>query len=812
MLQDLRYGLRMLRKNLAFTVIAVLSLGIGIGATTTVFSVVNAFLFRPLPVKDPDRLVSVHKPSSTNVGIHTISYPDYLDYLERNEHFSEILAWSEAAVSLSTGDQPEAAYGMVVSGNYFNTLGVQPALGRVFGPDEDRVRGGHPVAVISFGLWQSHFGSDPAAIGQTIKLNGHSFTVIGVAPKGFTSTYTVFSPAVYVPLMMQGQVRSDPEIFGKRMSKYLKLSGRLGPGVSREQAEAALSAIDRQLEIEHPKRGQTSLQPNRGLELAPVGAFPPEERLMILGAAALFIAIVGFVLLIASANVAGMLLARATTRQREIAVRIALGATRARLIRQLMTESGLLFLISAIAGIGLTIWLTGLISTISLPIAVPVALDANVDWRVLGFTLLLALTVGLVFGLGPAVSASRSDLLSAMKDAPALLGVKRSRLRNVFVVGQIALALVLLIGAGLFARALQFAETLYPGRDPESILIAGLDPSKQGYSVARGREFYEQLTQRLTALPGVESMSLARTLPIGGSGGNTGIEIKDAPNEGVLKAESNRIAPRYFETLGMRMLSGRDFSAADRQNTLPVLIINEAMARRFWPGENALGKEVKAGGGKWAQVVGIVEDGTSEMSGEAPAPYVYSPFFQSDSNNTNTIILIRHRGATAETVAAVRREVQTLDPNLALELAMSLSEAVQLSVLPWRVVGIVARVFGFIGLALASMGIYGLVSYVANQRTHEIGVRVALGAQNRDIFRLVVGHGLKLGVLGVTIGLALSFALTRLVASFLFGISASDPLTYVTVSVVLMTVALGASLGPARRATGTDPLVALRHE
>ena len=279
-----------------------------------------------------------------------------------------------------------------------------------------------------------------------------------------------------------------------------------------------------------------------------------------------------------------------------------------------------------------------------------------------------------------------------------------------------------------------------------------------------------------------------------------------------LKAEANRIAPRYFETLGMRMLSGRDFSIADRQNTLPVLIINEAMARRFWPGENALGKEVKAGGGKWAQIVGIVEDGTSEMSGEAPAPYVYSPYFQGESYNSTMTVLLRHRGDTAEVVAAVRREVQTLDPNLPLEYAMSLSEAVRLSVLPWRVVGIVARVFGLIGLALASMGIYGLVSYVANQRTHEIGVRVALGAQNRDILRLVVGHGLKLGVFGVTIGLALSLALTRLVASFLFGISASDPLTYISVTLLLVLVAVGASFGPARRATRTDPMVALRHE
>ena len=830
--QDLRFGARMLLQQPGFTAVAVLSLALGIGATTTVFSLMNAVLLRPLPVKDPDTLVNVNK----GTDMQTISYPDYLDYRSRNEVFTDLLAWSEAPLSLNLNGQAEQAYGMVVSGNYFSTLGVQPALGRFFNAEEDRTPGAHPVAVLSFALWQSRFGGDPAVIGQSVKLNGHPFTIIGVAPKGFTSTYNVFAPSLYAPLMMQAQVLSKPNIFGERMSKYLKLTGRLRPGVTRAQAQAALSLLDRQLEETHTQRGETSQRQRLGVELVPVGSFPWEIRLALLGGAGLLLTIVGFVLLIACANVAGMLLARATVRQHEIAVRLALGATRWRLIRQLLTESSLLFLVAGAFGAGLALWLTRLLSTITLPIDLPFALDAKVDWRVLGFTLLLALLTGIIFGLAPATEAARADLQTALKDAPLARGVKRSRLRQAFVVGQIALSLVLLIGAGLFARALQYAQTIYPGRQPETVLTAAMDPRNQGYSVARAREFYQQLTERVAALPGVEAVSLARELQIGDGYSTTSLAVKDAPQEGNLKVEANTIAPHYFQTLGIWLLSGRDFTLADREGAPRVVIINKAMARRFWPGESALGKQVQVGGqgwggaaiilddtsqrGKqaqamgegWAEVIGVVEDGKHRIAGQAAPPFVYSPFLQSQSYNLGMTLLLRYRGDAANLPAAVRREAQALDPNLPVQAAMTLSEAVRLVTLPWRVAGMLANVFGLIGLALAALGIYGLISYTVNQRTREIGVRVALGAQRRDIFKLVIGHGLRLALLGVVVGLALSFGLTRALADLLFGVSASDPATYLGISLLLVLVALVASFIPARRAIMTEPLAALRHE
>ncbi|MGH9851015.1 MAG: ADOP family duplicated permease, partial [Blastocatellia bacterium] len=797
MWQDLRYGARALWNSRGFTVVAALSLALGIGATTTVFSLMNAVLLRPLPVKDADTLVSVNKDND----MHTISYPDYLDYRSRNEVFSELLVWSQTPLSLNLGDQAEQAYGMVVSGNYFSMLGAQPALGRFFSAEEDRTPGAHPVVVISFALWQSRFGANPSVIGQSVKLNGQPFTIIGVAPKGFTSTYNVFAPALYAPLMMQAQVKSQPDIFGERMSKYLKLTGRLKPGVTREQAQAALSLLDRQLEEAYPQQGRTSHRANLGLELVPVGSFPGEIRLALLGGASLLLAIAGFVLLIACANVAGMLLARATVRQREIAVRLALGATRWRLIRQLLTESSLLFCVAGALGVGLTVWLTRLLSTRPIPIAVPFAIEAKVDWRVLIFTLLLALLTGIIFGLAPAMEAARTDLHTTLKDVPSSRGVRRSRLRHAFVVGQIALSLVLLIGAGLFTRALQYGQTVYPGRDPETVLKVELDPRQQGYSVARAREFYQQLTERVATLPGVEAVSLARALQIGPGYGTTSLAVKDAPHEGNLRAEFNIVMPRYFQTLGITLLSGRDFTLADREGAPRVVIINEALQRRFWPGANALGKQVSAGEGGWAEVVGVVENGKSRLSGQTPRPLVYWPFLQSGSDNLDMNLLLRHHGDTGNLLSAVRREVQTLDPNLPAQSPMTLSEAVRLATLPWRVVGVLANVFGLIGLALAALGVYGLVSYTVNQRTHEIGVRVALGAQRRDIFKLVIGHGLKLALLGVAVGLALSFGLTRALAALLFGVSASDPVTYLGVSSLLALVALAASFIPARAAT-----------
>ena len=812
-LQDVRYGMRMLWKNPAFTLVAVFSLAIGVGATTTVFSVVNAVLFRPLPVKDVTELVSVHKPDPNRSQIHVISYPDYLDYRERNEVFSDLLVWTEASLSLNTHDQPEAAFGMLVSGNYFSLLGVQPALGRFFSEEEDRVPGAHPVTVISFSLWQKRFHGDTSVLGRTIKLNGHHFTIVGVAPKDFTSNYNVFAPALYVPLMMQAQILSDPGRFGSRMSKYLKMTGRLRSGVSLEQAQTALSNIDRQLEEAYAEQGETSLVADSGLELVPLGSFPPEDRLLFIGAAGLLMAIVGSVLLIACANIAGVLLARATSRQREIAVRLALGATRLRLIRQLLTESGLLFLFAAVAGVAVTVWLTGLITKITLPDSLPFALDVPVDWRVLSFTLMLSLATAFVFGLVPALAASRAEFIPALKDAPLMLGVKRSRLRNAFVIGQIALSMVLLVGAGLFTRATQYAQTVHPGNNPDTVLTANIDLEEHGFTELRSRTFFQQLIDRIAALPGVEHASLVQGLHVGEGYSTTNLIVRGVADEQKLVSEYNAVAPDYFRTMGIGILAGRDFTPADREGATRVVIVEEATARRFWPDANPIGKQVKVRSGtEWAEVVGVVENGRHRIFGEARPSFVYEPYLQRKGDSLRMTLVVRHNGDTAKTLSAVRSEVRNLDPDVPLQFAMSLSEAVRLATLPLRIAGTVATVFGVIGLALAALGIYGLVSYAVNQRRHELGVRVALGAGNRDIFKLVIGQGVMLGLVGVGIGVAVSLVLTPLLRDLLFGVSSSDPLTYLIISLLLVTVSLVASVSPARKATRTDPLLALRHE
>ena len=811
MLEDIRYGARMLVKHPGFTLVAALSLAIGIGATTTVFSLLNAMLLRPLPVRDAASLVSVNKPGPDGSTIHTLSHPDYLDLRARTD-IGEIVAWTEAAASLELNGQVEQVYGMLASGNYFPVLGVRPALGRLFTPDEDQVPGEHPVAVLSFAFWQSRYGSDSSLIGKSVDLNGQPFTVIGIAPKGFTSTYSAFAPAFYAPLMMQAQLLARPGISLSRGHSNLKLTARLKPGVTRDQAQAAFSLFDRQLEAAYPETGQTSKRVNLGLEVAPVGAYPSNILVGLLGVAALMLAIVGSVLLIACANVAGMLLARATVRRREVAVRLAVGATRGRLIRQLLTESTLLFLVAATLGMLLTLWLTRLVATIPVPVAIPFALDTQVDWRVLGFTLVLALGTGIVFGLAPALEASRTDLQSALKDVASAGGGRRSRMRQAFVVGQVSLSLVLLVGAGLFARALRYGQTVYPGHNPETVLTATLNPEPLGYTAPQASVLYQRLTENLEALPGVEAASMARGVHIGMGWANTSLAVEDAPELGSMQTETNVVAPRYFETLGVRLVSGRDFTSTDREGTPRVVIINEAMARRFWPNASPLGKRVRFGEDQWADVIGVVEDGRHRIAGQAPPPFVYRAYLQSSRESSDMTLVLRFRGDKAGVLADLRRETKALDARLPLQSPMTLAAAVEMVTLPWQVAGSIAQGFGILGLALAALGIYGLVAYTVSQRTREIGVRVALGAGPDDIRRLVVGHGVRLAVFGLAIGLTISFAVTRALAAFLFGISASDPLTYIGTAAVLATVAVAASYIPARNAGRTDPLVALRQD
>jgi putative ABC transport system permease protein len=610
---------------------------------------------------------------------------------------------------------------------------------------------------------------------------------------------------------MQEQLRAEPGISTHRGSSNLKVTARLRPGVTRQEAEAALNVVHRQLEASYPQVEGSGRKPRPRVELAPVGAYPSKMLVGLLGVAALLIGIVGSVLLIACANVAGMLLARATVRHREMAVRLAVGASRGRLIRQLLTESSLLFLTAGTFGVLLAIWLTQLIAAIPVPVAIPFALEVQVDWRVLGFTLVLALATGIVFGLAPALQASRTDLQSALKDSTSALGLKRSRVRQAFVVGQMTLSLVLLIGAGLFTRALTYGQSVYPGREPETVMTATLDPRVLGYTVPQARELYRQLTDNIAALPGVAGVSGTRELSIGGGFARTGVFVEDAPGLGSVATETSTIAPRYFETLDVRLVAGRDFTAADREGAPTVVIINEAMARRYWPDASPVGKRVRFDENEWAEIVGVAEDGRYRVAGQSPAPFIYYPLLQSGSDHSVTL-LVRFRGDKASLLADVRRKTRELDPRLPLLLPMTLAAAVETATLPWRIAGALARGFGLLGLALAALGIYGLVSYTVSQRTREIGVRVALGAAPGNIRNLVVGHGLKLAVIGVGIGLVLSLGVTRLLAAFLFGISASDPVTYLGTALLLAAMAIAASYFPARKATRTDPMVALRQD
>jgi predicted permease len=822
LVQDVRYALRTLAKSPAFALVAVLSLALGIGANTAIFSVVNALLLRPLPLAASQQLVSVQKVTSEGRGqTFSVSYPDYQFYRDHNEVFTGLLCWGEATMSLTAGGDAEQSFGMIVSGNYFDVLGVRPAQGRFFAPDEDATPEARPVAVLSYGTWQRLFGGDPAAVGKTVALNGHQFTIVGVAPQQFVSTVPLYAPDVWVPLMMQPQVVPGSDMLHARNAEWLHMEGRLRAGVTAAQAQTQLSMLALQVQAAHPEDkilpgGEERHAEFLGVQLAPVGALPADMRDSLVGFIGLLFAIVGLVLLIACANLSSLLLARALARRREIAVRLALGAGRARIMRQLLTESMLLCLVSGAAGALCALWLTDLLLLFAPAERLPFAPDFRPDWRVFAFTLLLSSVTGVLFGLAPALQASKQDLVSALKDDTGGRGFRRSRLRDLFVAGQIALALLLLVSAGLFTRALTRARTVFPGAQPEEVLTVTLDPHVLGYTGERTRVFYRQLTERVAALPGVERAGLAAGIPVGTGYPMTGFFINEQPTE----VGFNPVSPTYFETMRIPVLRGRNFTDADRAGAPRVAIIDETLARRFFPDRDPVGQYIYADnapppkGHEPVQIVGVVRGGTGASIGWQPTYFVYTPFEQplDDAAFSRLILHVRTHAAPADTFAAIRREVRALEPNLPLLSARSLNEAMSLTLLPQRLVATVAGLFGLLGLALAAVGIFGLVSYAVTQRTHEFGVRLALGAQARDVFRLVLRQGLRLALAGIAVGLCAAFVVTRFLTSLLYGVSAADPLTYTGVALLLLVVTLLASYLPARRATKVDPMVALRYE
>jgi len=811
--QDLRFGLRRLLKNPGFAAVAILSLALGIGANTAIFSLVNTVLLRPLPeVANPEQLVSVF-PINKDDSVQAFSYPNYVDFRDRNEVFSGLFVTRFAPMSLSREGSNERVWGNLVSGNYFDVLGVKAARGRTFSPEEDRTPLSHPVVVLSHGCWERRFGRDPALVGKSITLNGHSFTVVGIAPEEFSGTEVAYKPEVWVPVMMLEWIEPGSNWLDRRSTQNLFATGRLKPGVNVAQAKATLNVLAQQLGKEYPdtNEGQT-------ITLTPPGLIHPILRGPVISFTGVLMFTVGLVLLIACTNLANLLLARATERRKEIAIRLALGASRFRLVRQLLTESVLLSVTGGVLGLLLAFWVIDLVAAFRPPINFPLAIDINVDGRVLGFSLLISFATGVLFGLVPALQATKPELVPALKDTASQSGYRRSLVRSGLVIAQIALSLVLLIAAGLVVRALRHLQTMNPGFDPENRLTMSVDVGLQGYDKTRGQQFYQQLTERVGGLPGVQSTSLASFIPLSLNYNSVNVHVEgQAPVRGanVPSAMNASVGLNYFSTMGIPLVEGRDFGEGDREGATRVVIVNESFARKFFPAsnpvENAIGKRVSyRSDGPLFQIIGVARDGKYFSIGEAPRPFIYFSLLQ--DYEPSAILLVRTSSDSKRMLASIRGEVQKLDDKLPVYDVKTMTEHMSLSLFPARIAAALLSSFGLLALALAGVGIYGVMSYSVAQRTREIGIRVALGATPRDVLRLVVWQGVTLALIGLSIGLVGSLVMTRLMSSVLYGVSETDSITFLGISLMLMVVVLLACYIPARRATKVDPMIALRYE
>jgi putative ABC transport system permease protein len=821
--QDLRYGARMLWKQPGFTLIVALTLGLGIGANGVIFNLVNALLLRPLPVEKPEELAAVYTSDFSSGDFGASSYPDYVDFRDRNRVFAELVAYQmPQPLSLNIDGTNERMFGEIVSGNYFSALGLKPTLGRGFLPEEDKTPGERAVAVISHKLWQTRFDGDPAIAGRGVKINGHPFTIVGVAPEKYAGLLRGFAADWWIPAMMIGQAVPGSRYLSERGDRGFLVMGRLKPGVTPRQAQADFNSIAAQLYKEWPQHWENIRRQSRSVSVTPESEarLMPDMRMPIVIFMALLMAVAGLVLLIACANIANLLLARASARRKEIAVRLALGAGRWRLIRQLLTESVLLALLGGAAGALLAGRVADLLMAFKPPLPIPVELDLQGDWRVFGFMSGLSLLTGIAFGLTPALAASRPDVVGSLKDetGAAHTGGRRGRLRGSLVVVQVALSMLLLICAGLFLRSLRNASSIDTGFDADNLLALSMDLQLQGYDETKGRNFTGQLLDRVRSLPGVVSASLTDQLPLGG-GARRGMTIEGytAQLGESTEIQSSFVAPGYFETLRIPLLQGRTFQQQDNANAPGVALINESFARRYWPGQQPLGKRIQMGSVRsgvndapYLTVIGVVKDGKYVTLGEEATPFIYLNLTQNFV--LSPTLIARTRGNPLDSLPAVRGEVAALDKNLPLYDVKTMRQHLGLALLPARLAGGVLGVFGLLALTLAAAGVYGVMAYSVAARTREIGIRMALGANARDVLRLVTRQGMTLVAIGMAIGLAAALALTQFLKSLLFGVSATDPLTFAMISLLLTAVALLACWIPARRATKVDPMVALRHD
>jgi predicted permease len=826
--KDLDYSFRNLLTHPGFTVVAVLSLGLGIGLNTTIFSLVNAVLLRPPAVDEPSELVEVY--SSKPGGIiwddyATHSYPDYQNYRDDNQVFSGLAGHSLMLASISREGRSDLVIGSLVTGNYFEVMGVRPLIGRTFGPEDDRPGADQPVVVLSHALWQRNYGSDPSILGKTVRLNGTHYSIVGILPPEFTGTVSGFTPELWAPTIRVSEldpigmqdVTGTPATDDRRIERGLRwmfITGRLKSGVTIDQAQTQMATLSARLADEYPETNEdigVALVPASGVRLHPY------LDQTITPIAAMLVGVVGIVLLIACANVANMLLARATNRQREIAVRLAIGASRARLIRQLLVESLLLSGIGGCFGLLLSIWSTRLLEAFRPPVPISITVDLGIDIRVLLFTALASIVTGLIFGLVPALQASRTDLVSSLKEAIFDRRASgRFSLGNVLVVGQVALSLILLIAAGLMVRGLAAARNTDLGFEPDQLGVISLNLEMNGYEEDAAKAFYERGLERIRGLPGVESVTDATRLPLGLDINMNEVWVDGhdlTPDEdSSFLADVTFIGEDYFRTLGVPLLEGRDFGPSDGEDAPPVVVVNEAFARTFWPNETAVGKRIRrrAMDGPTSEIIGVSRNYKVRSVGEDARPYIH--YYRKQRFNPYGSLVFRTQGDPALLLETVRRELLAMDSDLLIMESDTMVGRMAFALFLVRTGSQLFSGFSILSVLLAAIGLYGLIAYWVSQRTREIGIRMAIGADSGSILGLVVKRGMTLSLVGTGLGLAGAFLGSRLLESFLYGVRPWDPLTFAVSSVVLLGVAFLANAIPARRASRVDPLIALRYE
>jgi predicted permease len=818
LLEDLRYAARMLLKNPGFTAVAVLTLALGVGANTAIFSMVDWILLRPLPVKDPQQLtVLAFQQGHTGFMQNTFSIAEYRDIRSQmDSSFSDVFSYQIGMDGFSENGRPDRVVTGFVSGNFFSSLGLQPALGRVILPSEGEIAGADPIVVLGYAYWQRRYGGDPGVVGRKISVDGHSVTIVGVAPKGFHGIHALIGVEAFLPMGMSFMEGYPSDFMTNRQVRNMFVLGRLRPQTGLEQARATAAVVGQRFSQEHPAEEKDwNLQVFPELRARPNPT--PSNSVAIV--AAFFMGLAGLVLLLACANVANILLVRATVREREMAIRAAMGAARSRLIRQMLTENVLLALVGGLAGVLVGRWGSAAISAIPIQTDLPLNFDFSFDWRVFAYAIGAALFTGVVAGIVPALRASRGNLSAILHGGGRSMAEGKHRLRSGLVVAQVAASLMLLIVAGLFMRSLGQVQKSDLGFDPSHILNVAMDPNELGYNDAQGREFYRTLLDRVRVLPGVESATIANAAPMSYYGGMDGINVEGyQPPPGQPSAPlvaMNAIATDYLKTMGIALVRGRTITAADDDKAPHVAVINEAMAKRFWPNQDPIGQKftMNTDAKHPIEIVGIAKDARYQGLVGPINPYFYIPLEQNYSLNTLATLQVRTSIPPAQMIPAVEHTLQTLAPDLPFFDVKTMTEALDTlnGLLFFELAAGLAAVFGALGLILAVVGVYGVISYATNQKTHEIGIRMALGAQRFDVLRIIFGQGLFIVAIGLALGLAAALGVSRLMGSF-FIVSATDPVTYIGVSVLLALVALLACYIPARRAMRVDPMVALRYE